>query len=71
VIGFRVVILSMTEWAYHFVRAEPWPTADGRDAYAFYSGWRGTSREKADVRQELVETRLYRLLAEEIPADGP
>jgi hypothetical protein len=71
VIGFRVVILSMSEWAYHFVRAEPWPTADGSDAYAFYSGWRGTSREKADVRQEPVETRLYRLLAEETPVDGP
>ena len=66
-IGFRALTLSTVEWAYHFVRAEPSPTTDGRGAYAFYSGWRGTSRVKADVRQESVDMRLYQLLAEEIP----
>jgi hypothetical protein len=68
-IGFKMLTLSMVDWAYHFVRAEPWPTADGIDAYAFYSGWRGASRNNADVRQELVDELLYRLLAEENPAD--
>jgi hypothetical protein len=71
VIGFRMVTMSAVDWAYHFVRAEPWPTADGIEAYAFYSGWRGTSRDKASVRQESVDTRLYQLLAEETPVDGP
>jgi len=59
------------DWAYHFVRAEPRPTADGRDAYAFYSGWRGTSRDKASMRQESVDTWLDQMLAEETPVDGP
>ena len=71
VIGFRMLTMSAFDWAYHFVRAEPWPTADGMEAYAFYSGWRGTSRDKASVRQESVDARLDQLLAEETPVDGP